>query len=70
MRFATVVWVGLVQNVVDHLGAIDYYEVSVGKLHVARILPRCTSVPTQREEPPAHSLQGPCLPTESNLPWL
>ena len=40
MCFASIVRMGLVQKVVDHLAAIDDGEVSIAELHVACILPR------------------------------
>lgn len=50
-RFPAIVRMGLVQKIVQHLGAIDYYEVSVGKLHGACILPRCALYRWRRGEP-------------------
>ena len=39
-RFAPVVRMGLVQQIVEYLAAIDDGKVSVAELHVARIVPR------------------------------
>jgi hypothetical protein len=47
-RFPPVIRMGLVEKIVEHSAAIDHGKVSVAKLHVARIVPRCPPPAVQR----------------------